>query len=163
MIRNKQFKARVILLSNKNLFIGIAYLFTFFQLIHIACIETFKSYPEFHHRKDLYLIFHNYCLISFWFESKYVPIMPFLYIVINTKLCQGIRLICQCFWRAKNVGLIKQLVCSKLEIFFVVAGEALSYFYYKVLLEGLKKLYRAIYLITAEKQLNVITLAQKIF
>ena len=44
-----------------------------------------------------------------------------------------------------------------------MAGEALSYFYYKVLLEGLKKFYRAIYLIAAEKQLNVITLAQKIF
>ena len=89
--------------------------------------------------------------------------MSFLYFVVNTTLCQDIRLICQCFWRAKNVGLIKQLVCSKPEIFFVVAGEALSYFYYKVLLEGLKKFYRAIYLITAEKQLNVITLAQKIF
>ena len=77
--------------------------------------------------------------------------MLFLYIVINTKLCQDICVICLCFRRAKNVGLIKQLVCSKLEIYFVVAGEALSYFYYKVLLEGLKKLYRAIYLITAGK------------
>ena len=77
--------------------------------------------------------------------------MCFWYIVINTELCQDIHLICQCFRRAKNVVLIKQLVCSKPKIFFVVAGEALSYFHYKVLLEGWKKFYRAIFLITAKK------------
>ena len=125
MIRNKQFKARVILFSNENPFIGIAYLFTSVLSFILHAKKLSKAIPNF-----IIIFCISYLIIVALFhfdfnrkndskQTTYVPNISFLYLVVNTTLCQDIRLICQCFWRAKNVGLIKQLVCSKPEIFLL--------------------------------------------